>query len=105
MTYGDYDKILEMAHKAKERLEAEGKHPTIYGEKELGTGTHKITVFPESLDYYPDVIKNPEVPADIGFFRELLKPLGGLTITASVVGLLMARVRDVREKEEAQQHE
>jgi len=103
LVYDDYDKILKMAHQAKERLEAEGKHPTIYGEKELGTGTHKITVFPESLDYYPDVIKNPEVPADMGFFRELLKPVGGLTITASIVGLLMARVREVREKEEIYQ--
>lgn len=98
ITYGDYDKILEMAHKAKKRLEEKGRQPQIYGEKELETGTHKIYVLPEPIDFYPDLPKNPKVSEDLGFFRELVKPFGTLTLTASVIGLLIAKVKERREE-------
>lgn len=97
ITFGDYDKIVEMAHKAKKRLEAKGKHPQIYGEKELGTGTHKIYVLPEPLEFYPDLPKNPKVSEDLGFFHELLKPLGSLTLSAALVGMVLTKVVDLRE--------
>ena len=98
ITYGDHDKILEMAHKAKKRLEEKGRQPQIYGEKELETGTHKIYVLPEPIDFYPDLPKNPKVSEDLGFFRELVKPFGTLTLTASVIGLLIAKVKERKEE-------
>jgi formate dehydrogenase iron-sulfur subunit len=97
--YGDYGKILKMAHEAKKTLEEKGRHPQIYGEKELGTGTRKIYVLPEPIDFYPDLPRDPKVSEDLGFFRELLKPFGGLALTASVIGLLIGRVKEVREKQ------
>ena len=99
ITFGNYNKVLEMAQQAKKRLEKKGRHPHIYGEKELITGTHKIYVLPEPLDYYPDLLKNPKVSEDLSFFRQLLKPFAGLALTAAVVGMLIGRVREVREKQ------
>ncbi|HUV29848.1 MAG TPA: 4Fe-4S dicluster domain-containing protein [Acidobacteriota bacterium] len=98
--FDDYDKVLEAAHRAKQRMEAKGKQPWIYGEKELGTGTHKVCVFPEPREMYPDIIMNPKVSEDLGFFRELMKPLGSVTLTAALVGMVIARVREFREKRE-----
>jgi len=74
LVFGDREQILEMAHKAVERLSAKGRHPVIYGEKELGSGTKKIYVLPEPLEYYPDLPKNPKVSEDIGLLHELLNP-------------------------------
>jgi formate dehydrogenase iron-sulfur subunit len=98
LVYGDRDQILEMAHKAVERLKAKGRSPVIYGEKELGTGTKKIFVLPEPLDYYPDVVKNPKVSEDLGLYRELLKPFGTLTLTAALVGMVLGKVKEAKEK-------
>ena len=97
ITFDDYDKILDMARKAKARLEAEGRHPQVYGEKELGTGTHKVYVLPEPISSYPDLPKNPKVSEDLGFFRDLLKPLGSVTLSAAVVGMALMKVIDMRE--------
>lgn len=97
LTFGDYEKIKDLAHKAKSRLEKKGRKPFIYGEKELGTGAHKIYVLPEPLDFYPDLPKNPKVSEDLGFFRELLKPFGKLTLTAAIVGIVIAKVKQVKE--------
>jgi hypothetical protein len=88
-----------MANKAKARLLKKGRNPVIYGEKELGTGTKKIYVLPEPLDYYPDMVKSPKVSEDLGFFHELLKPLGTLTLTASVVGMVLAKIREAKDKD------
>jgi formate dehydrogenase beta subunit len=101
ITFGDYAKVLDMAHKAKDRLTQKGRNPVIYGEKELETGTHKIYVLPEPLDFYPDLVRNPKVSEDLGLFRELLKPLGTLTLTASVIGMLIAKVKQTKEKQNA----
>ena len=98
LTFGDYDKILDLAHKAKARLEQKGRNPQIYGEKELGTGTRKIYVLPEPVEFYPDLLKNPKVSEDLGFFHELLKPLGKLTLTAALVGMTIAKVKQTKEK-------
>jgi len=100
ITFGDYAKVLDMARKAKDRLAQKGRNPVIYGEKELNTGTHKIYVLPEPLDFYPDLPKSPKVSEDLGLFRELLRPLGKLTLTASLVGLVIAKVRQSKEKQE-----
>jgi formate dehydrogenase iron-sulfur subunit len=100
LTFGERPQILEMAHQAKARLEKKGRRPVIYGETELGTGTKKIYVLPEPLDYYPDVVKNPKVSESLGLFRELLKPFGGLALTAAVVGMVLGKVREVKEKDE-----
>ena len=100
IVYDDYDKILELAHQAKADLEAKGEHPYIYGEKELGTGMRVIMVLPEPIDMYPDLPKNPTKSEDLGLFRDILRPLGKLTVTASLVGLVIARVKEVREKQE-----
>jgi formate dehydrogenase iron-sulfur subunit len=99
LVFGDRDQILEMANKAKARLLKKGRNPVIYGEKELGTGTKKIYVLPEPLDHYPDMVKSPKVSEDLGFFHELLKPLGTLTLTASVVGVVLAKIREAKDKE------
>jgi formate dehydrogenase iron-sulfur subunit len=98
IVFGDYAQIKELAQKAKERLVAKGRQPQIYGEKELGTGTHKIYVLPESLDFYPDLPKNPKVSEDLGFFREFLKPFGRLTLTAAIVGMALSKVKEAKEK-------
>ncbi len=98
LVFGDYDEIIKLAHKAKQRLEAEGRKPRIYGEKELGTGTHKICVMPEPLEYYPDMIKNPKVSEDIGYFHDLLKPMGSLALTAALVGMVISKVKEIRER-------
>jgi formate dehydrogenase iron-sulfur subunit len=98
--YGDRDQILQMAHQAKKRLEKKGKHPVIYGETELGTGTKTIYVLPEHLDSYPDIPKNPKVSEELGLFHEFLKPFGTLTFTAALVGIVLAKVREVKEKED-----
>ncbi|UCB52793.1 MAG: 4Fe-4S dicluster domain-containing protein [Candidatus Zixiibacteriota bacterium] len=97
--FGDRADILKMAHHAHQRLVGKGRNPVIYGEKELGTGTKKIYVLPEPLDLYPDVPKNPKVSEDLGFFHQMLKPLGALTLTASVVGMVLARMKEVKEKD------
>ena len=97
--FGERDQILEMAHKAKQRLVNKGRSPVIYGEKELGTGTKKIYVLPEPLDLYPDILKSPKVSEDLGFFHQMLKPLGALTLTASVVGMVLGRMKEVKEKD------
>ena len=99
LVFGERDQILQMAHQAKERLVKMGRRPVIYGETELGTGTKKIYVLPEPLDYYPDVSKNPKVSPDLGLFHEFLKPFGTLTLTAALVGMVLAKVREVKEKE------
>jgi formate dehydrogenase beta subunit len=99
ITFGDYAQVLDMAHKAQDRLTQKGRNPVIYGEKELQTGTHKIYVLPEPLDFYPDLPKNPKVSEDLGLFRELLKPLGTLTLTASVIGMLIGKVKQIKEKQ------
>jgi formate dehydrogenase iron-sulfur subunit len=101
ITFGDYEQILKMAHQARDRLVKKGRNPVIYGEKELQTGTHKVYVLPEPLDLYPDLPKNPKVSEDLGLFRELLKPLGTLTLTASVVGMLIGKVKQAKEKQNA----
>jgi hypothetical protein len=88
-----------MAHQAEERLKMKGRHPVIYGEKELGTGTKKIFVLPEPLDYYPDLPKNPKVSEDLGLFHEFLKPFGTLTLTAALVGMVLAKIKEVKEKD------
>jgi len=77
-----------------------GRNPVIYGEKELQTGAHKIYVLPEPLDFYPDLPKSPKVSEDIGLFRELLKPLGKLALTASLVGMVIGKVKQTKEKQE-----
>ena len=100
LVFGDRDQILEMAHQAEERLKMKGRHPVIYGEKELSTGTKKIFVLPEALDYYPDLPKNPKVSEDLGLFHQLLKPFGTLTLTASLVGLVLGKIRDAKERNE-----
>ncbi len=99
LTYGDYDEILEMAQQAKAELKAKGYHPHIYGEEEFGT--RKILLLPEPIDMYPDLPKNPTKSDDLGLFRDIIRPLGKLTVTASLVGLVIARVKEVREKQEA----
>jgi formate dehydrogenase iron-sulfur subunit len=99
LTFGERPQILEMAQKAKQRLVKKGRNPVIYGETELGTGTKKIYVLPEPLDYYPDMVKSPKVSEDLGFFHELLKPLGTLTLTASVVGMVLAKIREAKDKD------
>lgn len=100
ITFGDFDKLLKMAHKAKERLKKKGRNPVIYGEKELKTGMHKVYVLPEPLDLYPDLPKNPKVSEDLGFFQEFLKPFGGLTLTAALVGMVLVKVKEVKEKKD-----
>ena len=100
LVFGDRDQILEMAQKAKARLEKKGRTPVIYGEKELGTGTKKIYVLPEPLDRYPDLPKSPKVSDDLGFFHQMLKPFGTLALTASLVGMVLGRIKGVREKDE-----
>lgn len=99
LVFGDRDQILDLAQRAKQRLIAKGRNPVIYGQTELGTGTKKIYVLPEPLDYYPDMVKSPKVSEDLGFFHELLKPLGTLTLTASVVGVVLAKIREAKEKD------
>ena len=97
--FGERDQILEMAHKAKQRLVNKGRSPVIYGEKELGTGTKKIYVLPELLDLYPDILKSPKVSEDLGFFHQMLKPFGTLALTASLVGIVLSRMKEVKEKD------
>lgn len=99
ITFSDYDKVLKMAQQARKRLKKKGRHPHLYGEKELVTGMHKIYVLPEPIDYYPDLLKNPKVSEDLSFFRQLLKPFAGLALTAAAVGMLIGRVKEVREKQ------
>jgi len=101
ITFGDYDKILEMAHQAKRRLKEKGRHPYIYGEKELVSGMHKVYVLPEPVNYYPDLIKNPKVSEDLSFFQELLRPFGKFALTAAIVGMALTQVKKVKEKNEA----
>jgi len=101
IAFGDYNKILDMARQAKARLQASGRHPRIYGEKELGTGTRKIYVLPAGLDFYPDLPKSPSVPDDLGLLQEFLRPMGTFALTAAVVGLVIAKVKEVREEQRA----
>jgi formate dehydrogenase beta subunit len=98
ITFGDFDKIKEMAQKAVNRLEGKGRKPQIYGEKELGTGTHKIYVLPEPIDLYPDLLKTPKVSEELGLFHELLKPFGKLTLTAALIGMVLSKVKEAKEK-------
>ena len=100
LVFGERNEILALAGQAKRRLEGKGRRPVIYGEKELGTGTKKIYVLPEPLDYYPDMVKSPKVDESLGFFHQMLKPLGTLTLTASVVGMVLAKMREVKEKDQ-----
>jgi formate dehydrogenase iron-sulfur subunit len=101
LVFGDRDQILEMAHKSVERLKAEGRHPVIYGEKELGTGTRKIYVLPEPLDYYPDLPKDPKVSEDIGLFHEFMNPpssiLTGLGLVFGGVSWVANRKKKIME--------
>ena len=99
ITFGEYDKIKMMAQKASDRLKKKGRNPVIYGEKELETGMHKIYVLPEPLDFYPDLPKSPKVSEDLGFFHELLKPLGKLTLTAALVGMVLAKIKEKKNKD------
>jgi hypothetical protein len=99
LVFGDRDQILEMAQKAKARLVKKGRTPVIYGEKELGTGTKKVYVLPEPLERYPDLPKSPKVSDDLGFFHQMLKPFGTLALTASLVGMVLGRIKEVREKD------
>src|SRR4030065_1592234 len=85
LVFGDRDQILEMAHKSVDRLNEKGRHPVIYGEKELGSGTKKIYVLPELLEYYPDLPKNPKVSEDLGLLHELLKPSPNIFAGLSLV--------------------
>ncbi len=98
INFVDYSQIKELAQQAKARLLAKGRQPQIYGEKELGTGTHKIYVLPEPVDFYPDLPKDPKVSEDLGFFHELLRPFGMLTLTAAIVGMALSKVKEVKEK-------
>lgn len=99
LAYGDRDEILKMAHKAVDRLKKKGKNPVIYGEKELGTGTKKIFVLPEALNNYPHLPKNPKVSEDMGLLQEFLKPFGGLTLTAALVGMVIVKIKEFKEKD------
>ncbi len=100
LVFGDRDKVLQMAYKAVERLTNKRRQPAIYGEKELGTGTKKIFVLPEPLDLYPDLPKDPKVSEDLGLFRQLLKPFGTLTLTAALVGMVLGKVKEVKDKKD-----
>jgi formate dehydrogenase iron-sulfur subunit len=100
LVFGDRDKIVQMAYKAVERLTKKGRQPVIYGERELGTGTKKIFVLPEPLDFYPDLPKDPQVSEDLGLFHELLKPFGTLALTAALVGMVLGKVKEVKDKKD-----
>jgi len=99
LVFGERAGIIKMAHQAHQRLAAKGRTPVIYGEKELGTGTKKVYVLPEPIDRYPDVVKSPKVDESLGFFHEMLRPFGTLTLTASLVGIVLAKMKEVREKD------
>ena len=102
LVFGDREEILEKAGLAKRRLEQKGRHPVVYGEKELGSGTKKVYVLPEPLDRYPDMVKSPKVSDDLGFFHQMLKPFGTLALTASLVGMVLGRMKEVREKDKVE---
>lgn len=102
LVFGDRDEILEIAHKAVDRLRANGKHPVVYGEKEMGSGTKNIFVLPEPLNYYPSLPKDPKVSKDLGLLHEFFKPsqnvLTGLGIMFGGVAWVANRKKQISEE-------
>jgi formate dehydrogenase beta subunit len=97
ITYGPKDAIYKRAADRFNELKKMKFKPVMYGTKELG-GLHSILVLPAPLSKYPDIPTNPQVPKDLGMLHEIIRAMPGITLTAAMVGLAMAKLREVREK-------
>jgi formate dehydrogenase iron-sulfur subunit len=96
ITYGPKDEIYKRAADRLNQLKKEGFKPAMYGTKEL-SGLHSILVLPAPLSNY-DVPINPKVPEGLGMLHEIIRAMPGVTITAAMVGVAMAKLRQWREK-------
>ncbi len=73
---------------AEGRVQKLGGDANIYGDKFVG-GTHLMYVLPEKAEVYDGIHKDPKVPASIGLWKNILKPLSLLAAGGVIGGSLL----------------
>ena len=95
ITYGEKSVIYKRAADRLNALKKQKVPVDIYGTKELD-GLHSIYVLPQGLKNY-DLPINPKVPEGLGMLHDLIHATPGIAITAAVVGIAMAKLREMRQ--------
>ncbi|MFC2059171.1 4Fe-4S dicluster domain-containing protein [Chloroflexota bacterium] len=103
LIYGDRDKMVAEGAVRVATLKGKGvSKANLYGEKELN-GLHVLYVLDDSPKVY-DLIENPKYPATATAWKDVIQPLGWAVGGAVALGLalnvMVARARQIREKEE-----